>query len=100
MKAIKIVGPGKAEVQEVPRPALRDDYVLVKVNAVALNPTDWKHVHKDILATPGVTSGCDFAGVVEEVGSKVEKQWRKGDRIAGFTHGGNASQPEDGCFAE
>lgn len=41
MKAIKIVEAGKAEVQEVPLPKLRDDYVLVKVKAVALNPTDW-----------------------------------------------------------
>jgi NADPH:quinone reductase-like Zn-dependent oxidoreductase len=41
MKALKVVSAGKAEVQEVPVPKLRDDYVLVKVNAVALNPTDW-----------------------------------------------------------
>lgn len=41
MKAIKNVGVGKAEVQEVPLPQMRDDYVLVKVHAVALNPTDW-----------------------------------------------------------
>ena len=52
------------------------------------------------MATPGCTVGCDFAGVVEEVGSKVEKQWKKGDRVAGFTHGVNAIEPEDGCFAE
>ncbi len=41
MKAIKITGPGEAEIQDVPIPALRDDYVLVRVKAVALNPTDW-----------------------------------------------------------
>lgn len=42
MKAIKTKGPGiPAEIQDVPIPALRDDYVLVKVKAVALNPTDW-----------------------------------------------------------
>lgn len=41
MKAIKVVEPGKAEVQDVPLPRLRDDYILVKVKAVALNPTDW-----------------------------------------------------------
>ena len=37
----KIVSAGKAEIQDVPRPALLEDRVLVKVNAVALNPTDW-----------------------------------------------------------
>jgi NADPH:quinone reductase-like Zn-dependent oxidoreductase len=41
MKGIKNVDVGKAEVQEVPLPRMRDDYVLVKVRAVALNPTDW-----------------------------------------------------------
>lgn len=41
MKALKLVQTGKAELQEVPLPKLRDDYVLVKVHAVALNPTDW-----------------------------------------------------------
>lgn len=35
-----------------------------------------------------------------EVGSKVTFPWKKGDRIAGFAHGGNAVQKEDGCFAE
>ena len=102
MKAIKVVSPGHAEVQEVPLPKLRDDYVLVKVSCVALNPTDWKHVHREFLAEPGkgCTVGCDFSGVIEEVGSKVQKQWKKGDRIASFTHGVNAIEPEDGCFAE
>lgn len=41
MKAIKVVGYQKAEIQDVPVPKLRDDYVLVKVKSVALNPTDW-----------------------------------------------------------
>lgn len=41
MKAIKVVETGNAEIQNVALPQLRDDYVLVKVHAVALNPTDW-----------------------------------------------------------
>ena len=51
MKAIKVIKPGHAEVQEVPIPKLRPDYVLVKVEAVALNPSDWKSL--DWLSTPG-----------------------------------------------
>ena len=61
---------------------------------------DRKHVHTEGMAIPGHTVGCDYSGVVEEVGSKVEKQWKKGDRIAGFAHGVNAYQPEDGAFGE
>ncbi|KAK5119224.1 hypothetical protein LTR85_007838 [Meristemomyces frigidus] len=98
MKAIKVVEKGKAEIQEVPLPKLRDDYILVKVKNVALNPTDWKHI--DYLAQPGATVGCDFSGTVEDVGSKVTKEWKKGDRIAGFTHGVNSAEQEDGSFGE
>jgi hypothetical protein len=41
MQAIKIVSAGKAEIQSVPLPKLLDHYILVKVTAVAINPTDW-----------------------------------------------------------
>ena len=41
MKAIKVVSNGKAELQDVPIPELRDGEVLVKVNVVAVNPIDW-----------------------------------------------------------
>lgn len=41
MKAIKVTGRGTIEIQDVPLPKLRDDYVLCKVNRVAVNPTDW-----------------------------------------------------------
>lgn len=98
MQAIKVVEAGKAEVQTVPLPKLRPSYILVKVAAVALNPTDWKHIH--YLSKPGATVGCDFAGTVEEIGSEVTKSFKKGDRVAGFTHGVNAVELEDGCFAQ
>ena len=56
--------------------------------------------HIDFIFSPGATVGCDYAGTVEEVGSKVTKEWKKGDRIAGFTHGVNSVEPEDGAFGE
>jgi hypothetical protein len=41
MKAIKTIANHQAQIQDVPLPTLRDGYILVKVNAIALNPTDW-----------------------------------------------------------
>ncbi len=46
----------------------------------------------------GARVGCDYAGTVEEVGSKVSKEFKKGDRVAGVCHGSNAVGHEDGCF--
>ncbi|KAE8452097.1 hypothetical protein EG329_001564 [Mollisiaceae sp. DMI_Dod_QoI] len=96
--AIVVQKAGEAKVTEVTVPKLRDDYLIVKTKAIALNPTDWKHV--DFVAPAGTRIGCDYAGVVEEVGSKVTKGFKKGDRVCGFAHGGNSVQPEDGAFAE
>lgn len=86
-KAIVFVDKGKAEVQEVPIPKLRDDYILVKVNTVGLNPTDWKHIDRGI-AQDGCRMGCDYSGTVVDVGPKVTKNFAKGDRISGVAHGG------------
>ena len=99
-KAVVIQGPGVAKlVTDRPIPRLRDDYILVKTAAVALNPTDWKHIHSRVKEA-GPLVGCDYAGVVEKVGSKVTKSFKPGDRICGAAHGSNAVEREDGTFAE
>lgn len=38
-------------------------------------------------------------GTVVQVGPKVTKPFKPGDRISGFTHGVNSVEKEDGCFA-
>lgn len=85
-KAVVYETKGKATIQEVPVPKLRDDQVIVKVNAVGINPTDWKHIDYG-LTDSGSRIGCDYAGVVEQVGDKVTKTFKKGDRISGVVHG-------------
>lgn len=86
-KAIQMQGPKDARlVSDAPMPKLKESSIIVKVAAVALNPTDWKHI--DFIADAGAIIGCDYAGVVEEVGDEVTNGLRKGDRVAGFTHGG------------
>ena len=98
-KAVEIKGPRTAQfVTDRRKPHLRAGYILIKTAAVALNPTDWKHV--DFMATAGALSGCDYAGVVEEVGANVTKPFGRGDRVCGACHGANMLQLEDGAFAE
>ncbi|KAF2152779.1 putative zinc-binding oxidoreductase ToxD [Myriangium duriaei CBS 260.36] len=90
-------GTGQAVLETIPIPRVPQDYILVKTVAVALNPTDWTTL--DAPGENGTLVGCDFAGVVEDVGGAVERPWKKGDRIAGLGHGGNDSNPENGAFA-
>lgn len=98
-KALVVTAPKEAHlIRDRPLPALRDDYILVKTVSIALNPTDWKHV--EYRAPPGVLVGCDYSGIVEEVGKDVKKPFKKGDRVCGAAHGCNASHYEDGSFAE
>ncbi|KAJ5517637.1 Alcohol dehydrogenase superfamily zinc-type [Penicillium expansum] len=88
-KAIIVDSPKNAHlVSDRAIPTLRDDCILVK------------NKHVDFLAPPGVLVGCDYAGIVEDVGKDVKKSFKKGHRVCGFVHGSNAVQPEDGAFAE
>lgn len=87
-----------AVVNDRPLPKPRPGYVGVAVKCVALNPTDWKHI--DGQNDPGALCGCDYSGVVESLGEGYHKQWKKGDRICGMTHGGDRTQHENGAFAE
>ncbi|KAL0263387.1 hypothetical protein SLS55_002367 [Diplodia seriata] len=97
-RAIQIQGPKLAKlVSDAPIPKLRDGYIKVKTVAVALNPTDWKHI--DFRADKGAIVGCDYSGIVEKVGPGVTN-FAVGDKVAGFVHGSNESNHEDGCFAE
>ncbi|KIV95470.1 hypothetical protein PV10_03124 [Exophiala mesophila] len=99
-KAIVLEGePGKASlVTDRPYPRHRPGFVYVDVKAVALNPTDWKHV--DFANRKGLLLGCDFAGVVAELGEGYTKDWKIGDRVLGFATGANELEAEDGAFAE
>ncbi|KAI2473615.1 putative alcohol dehydrogenase [Annulohypoxylon bovei var. microspora] len=96
-KAIVAAERGIAEIRDVGKPKLKEGYVLIKVTAVSLNPTDWKTL--DWRAVPDLRIGVDFAGVVEELGPGVTK-FKKGDRIAGLVNGGNELEPDVGSFGE
>lgn len=67
--------------------------------AVALNPTDWRHIKKR-RAKDDCILGCDYSGVVASAGSSVGHQWKPGDRIFGSAHGVNLVNPDDAVFEE
>ncbi|KAK3903164.1 alcohol dehydrogenase [Staphylotrichum tortipilum] len=82
--------------------------VLVRVRAVALNPTDHKTPAR--VKTAGLTAGCDFAGEVVQVGElaneepganrELPRRWAPGDRVFGVVYGSNPGAPDWGAFAD
>lgn len=88
-RGIVKIAQGQQILTEVPIPKLKDGYILLKTVALALNPTDWQTL--DETPRPGTKRsllGCDAAGIVLEAGKGVNKDIKKGDRVAGFAHGG------------
>src|SRR2546423_361168 len=97
MKAIVYHSCVSADVQrlkDIAKPIPKDDQVLIKVRAAALNPLDWR-IMKGVplpfrvimkMATPtaerAVGIGRDVAGVIEAVGKSVI-QFKVGDEVFG-----------------
>ncbi|WP_257666493.1 NAD(P)-dependent alcohol dehydrogenase [Parapedobacter tibetensis] len=101
MKAItktKYGGPEILQLEEVEKPSLKDDHILVKVAANSANPADW-HILRGkpffarfsfgLFKPKDKILGADFAGIVEEVGNNVA-QFKIGDRVFGETLKGGA----------
>jgi NADPH:quinone reductase-like Zn-dependent oxidoreductase len=98
MRALIIDKPGKLDtlyVGELPKPIPEDKEVRVRVQAVSLNPVDYKLAQSGHPAWqyPFVL-GLDVAGTIDAIGSGVNN-WKVGDCV--FYHG-NLSRP--GGFAE
>ena len=81
--------PAELRVEEVPRPAVAEDALLVKVHASSANPYDMFHLSPVGYAQRGFKpggAGTDFAGVVEEVGAGVTR-FKLGDEVFGAARG-------------
>ena len=79
--------------EDVARPTIKADQVLVRVLATALNIEDimtavGRRIGVSLTATPDdpVVLGQEFAGVVEEIGGKVKK-FTVGDAVLGHKVG-------------
>jgi len=98
MKAVVYTEYGPPDVlhlEEVKKPAPKEDEVLVKVHAASLNAADWHLVRGDplllrldsgLLRPKNKVPGADVAGWVEVVGSNV-KQFQPGDEVFGDISG-------------
>ncbi|MFY9580835.1 MAG: NAD(P)-dependent alcohol dehydrogenase [Gaiellaceae bacterium] len=91
--------PDVLELQEIDKPDVADDQVLVRVRAASVNPADWYSMTGvPYVARPQMglrkpksnRTGVDFAGTVEAVGRNVT-EFRPGDEVFGG---------RDGAFAE
>lgn len=103
MKAIQFDSPGHASVHaSAPLPSPPASDLLVRITAVALNPTDWKNIDawSSDPAYESRTVGCDFAGVVARP-SPSRPDLPEGTRVFGMI---NSRQPDNvpggGAFAE
>jgi NADPH:quinone reductase-like Zn-dependent oxidoreductase len=90
------------ELQDIAKPAIGDDDVLVRVRAAAVNPGDWAIMRGlPYIARPvyglrrpkNRVRGTDVAGEVAAVGSSVTRFW-PGDEVFGWC------QHLGGAFAE
>ncbi len=101
MKAAYVEQPGPVEdliYGDLPRPKPTGSEVLVRIEAVAVNPVD-TYIRSGLIKMPlpqPFVVGCDLAGTVEAVGPDA-RQFQPGDRVWGSNQGLLGRQ---GTFAE
>jgi NADPH:quinone reductase-like Zn-dependent oxidoreductase len=103
MKAIvfeKYGSPDVLELKEVAKPAPKENQVLVKVQATAVNPLDWHRMRGapfiarldgGFFKPKDTRLGADIAGQVEAVGKNV-KEFRPGDEVFGEIGAGGLAE--------
>jgi NADPH:quinone reductase-like Zn-dependent oxidoreductase len=101
MKAIVQTGYGSADVfdlRDIEKPVIKDNEILIKVHAVALNSGDYytmrgvPYMVRFFAGWPkpkNYVPGMDVAGQVEAVGKNVER-FQAGDEVFGAYHAGCA----------
>lgn len=94
-------GPEILGLEEVEKPTVKENHLLVRVKANSANPADW-HILRGkpffarlsfgLFRPKDQILGADFAGIVEEVGQGVTR-FKVGDRVFG-------EMLKGGAFAE
>ncbi|MGI9610721.1 MAG: NAD(P)-dependent alcohol dehydrogenase [Acidimicrobiia bacterium] len=87
--------PDVLTTTEIERPAIASDQVLLRMQAVSLNPFDWHEMTArpffmrmmtGLLSPKQPVRGVDIAGRVEEIGSAVTR-FQPGDEVFGWCRG-------------
>jgi NADPH:quinone reductase-like Zn-dependent oxidoreductase len=87
--------PDAVQIQDVEKPAPKDDEVLIEVRAASLNPADWHRKRGKPRLVRLITGlrkpkdariGSDVAGEIETVGRNVS-EFKPGDQVFGSCHG-------------
>ena len=87
--------PDVLQIEEIEKPAPKENRVLVKVHASSINAGDWREMRANpflirmgggLLRPKDPRLGGDVAGRVEAVGENVT-QFRPGDEVFGCAHG-------------
>ena len=90
MKAVVVNeygGPDVLKYQDAPRPEPKNDEILVRVVAAAVNPVD-TYVRQGMFAKRGIDNrpliiGYDIAGIVEKTGADAKK-FKAGDQVYSY----------------
>ena len=88
MKSLMITKYGdinsSLEEQEIAKPVLEENQILIKAYSSSFNPIDFKIVRGDFKAMGKVTfpigTGRDVSGIIEEIGKNIKK-FKKGDKV-------------------
>ena len=98
MKAVVADYPGGPEVLEfrdIPIPPFSEDDVLIRIEAIGINPVDIFTRQNTYFGSFPEILGLDFAGTVEKTGKSVIS-FKTGDRVAGI----RPSPKDSGAYAE
>lgn len=82
MKAARLLKFGEVVIDEVGKPEIAEDKVLVEVHAAGVNPFDVKVRAGNIDVPLPITLGGDFSGIVVEIGANVSN-FKIGDEVYG-----------------
>ena len=93
MKAMLVNSNRNLVWSEVKDPVIKDDEVLVKIYAAALNRADLLQRQGKYPSPPGCPEwmGLEVSGEIVEIGRKVEN-WKIGDRVCALLGGGGYAE--------